>query len=383
MALGISSSMTDLLPTIRARRDEIERARSMPRDLMEEVSRLGIFSMGVPRALGGQEAVPLEMMRTIETIAAADGSAGWCAMVGMANNVSAGYMPEAGAREVFANPDAPTAGLAAPAGAAVPAEGGLRVTGRWSFASGITHCDWAWAGCLIMEGGKPRMTSHGPDIVHLCMPVTDLDIHDTWHVSGLCGTGSHDFSAEDVFVPDRRVFKLLDPAGHRPEPLFRMPPLPLFVFQLVSVSLGIARGALDDLAEVAQTKVPSMRTAVLADAPVAQVEIARAEAALGGARAFVHERVEDMWRTVCDGGTPSNRQLALGRLAALHAVETAANVTRTANTLAGGSSIYLKSALQRHARDAEAITHHFTVAPHIWEDAGRVLLGRPPVAAVF
>jgi alkylation response protein AidB-like acyl-CoA dehydrogenase len=162
-----------------------------------------------------------------------------------------------------------------------------------------------------------------------------------------------------------------------------MPPLALFVSQLASVSLGIARGAIDDVLELAQTKVPSMRTAVLADAPVAQVQIARAEAALGGARAFLHETVEDMWRTVCEGRAPTSRQIALGRTAMMQAVETGADVARTMNTLAGGSSIYLKSSLQRHARDAEAVTHHFTVAPHTWEDAGRVLLGRPPVAPVF
>jgi alkylation response protein AidB-like acyl-CoA dehydrogenase len=355
----------------------------MPRDLVEDLRRTGLFSLGIPRSLGGQEATPIDLLRAIEVVAAADGSAGWCAMVGIGNNVSAGYMAESGAREVYADPTAPGAGIAAPAGTAVREEGGVRVTGRWPFASGITHCDWVWAGCLVMENGRPRMTPHGPEMLHVCLPVREVEIHDTWYVSGLCGTGSHDFSVADAFVPDRRTFSLLDPAGHRPEPLYQMPPIALFTFQLASVSVGIARGALDDLAELAQTKVPSLRTAVLADAPVAQVQFARAEAALGGASAFLHEAVEEMWQTVRAGGIPSSRQIACGRIAAVQAVESAADVTRTANTLAGGSAIYLKSSLQRHARDAEAVTHHFTVAPHTWEDAGRVLLGRRPVAAAF
>jgi alkylation response protein AidB-like acyl-CoA dehydrogenase len=382
-SLSVSSSITDLLPAIRARREEIERARRMPRDLIDDLRRSGLFSLGIPRDLGGQEATPMELLRAIEAVAAADGSAGWCAMVGTGNNISAGYMAEAGAREVYADPTVPGAGIAAPAGAAVREEGGVRVNGRWPFASGITHCDWVWAGCLVMENGRPRMTPHGPEMLHVCIPVREVEIHDTWHVSGLCGTGSHDFSVADVFVPDRRIFSLLDPAGHRPEPLYQMPPMALFIFQLASVSVGIARGALDDLAALAQTKVPSMRTAVLADAPVAQVQLARAEAALGGARAFLHETVEEMWQTVRDGRVPSSRQIACGRIAAMQAVESAAEVTRTANTLAGGSSISLTTALQRHARDAEAVTHHCTVAPHTWEDAGRVLLGRQPVAPVF
>ena len=304
-------------------------------------------------------------------------------MIANGSNIAAGYMKEAGAKEVFSDPTAASAGIAAPAGKAVRVDGGVRVSGRWPFASGITHCEWVWAGCLVMADGRPRMTPRGPEIVHACLPVSEVVIHDTWHVSGLCGTGSNDFSAADIFVPEQRIFALLDPSGHRAEPLYQMPPLTLFVFQVVCVSLGIARSALDDLTELAQTKVPSLYTEVLAEKPIAQIEIARAEAALGGARSFLFDTVEDMWQSVCAGRAPTKRQLALGRIAATHAAETAATVTRTANTLAGGSSIYSTSSLQRHARDAEAVTHHFTVAPHTWEEAGRVLLGREPNAPVF
>jgi indole-3-acetate monooxygenase len=379
----IFKGVRDLLPAIRSRRQEIERARRMPRDIVEDLRKTGVFSLSVPRAIGGREASPLEIMRAIETVATADGSTGWCTMIATGNNIASGYMVESGAREVFADPTAPAAGIAAPAGTAVRVDGGVRVTGRWSFASGITHCEWVWAGCLVTENGRPRMTSSGPEIAHVCMPVREVEIHDTWYVSGLCGTGSNDFSANDVFVPDQRIFALLDPSGHRREPLYQMPPLGLFVFQLVCVSLGIARCALDELIELAQTKVPTLYTAVLAEKPVAQVELARAEAALGGARSFLYDSVEDMWRSVCAGDAPTRRQIALGRIAAMNAVETAAAVTRVASTLGGGSSVYSSSSLQRHARDAEAITHHFTVAPHVWEEAGRVLLGREPTVPVF
>jgi alkylation response protein AidB-like acyl-CoA dehydrogenase len=126
-----------------------------------------------------------------------------------------------------------------------------------------------------------------------------------------------------------------------------------------------------------------MYQTVLADRPVAQVELARAEAALGAARSFLYDTIGDMWQSVSAGRAVTSRQLAFGRLATMNAAETAATVTRTANTMAGGSSIYSKSSLQRHARDAEAVTHHFTVAPHVWEEAGRVLLGRQPNTPAF
>jgi alkylation response protein AidB-like acyl-CoA dehydrogenase len=380
---GISKRIENLLPAIRARRQEIEQARRMPRDLVEELRKTGMFSLSVPRAFGGTEAAPVDIMRAIETVATADGSAGWCAMIANGSNIAAGYMSELGAREVFADPNAPAAGIAAAAGKAVRVDGGVRVNGRWPFASGITHCEWVWAGCLVMEDGQPRMTPSGPEIVHLCMPVSEVMVHDTWHVSGLCGSGSNDFSATDLFVPEQRIFDLLDPSAHRAEPLYQMPPLGLFVYEAVCVSLGIARSALDELAELAQTKVPSLYTDVLADKAVTQVEVARAEAVLGAARCLLYETVEAIWQSVSAGRAPTKRQLALGRIAATHAAETAAAVTRTANTLGGGSSIYSASSLQRHARDAEAITHHFTVSPHTWEEAGRVLLGREPIVPVF
>ena len=130
-------------------------------------------------------------------------------------------------------------------------------------------------------------------------------------------------------------------------------------------------------------RCPRLYTTVLADKTVPQLGLARAEAALGGARSFLYDVVDDIWQSVSAGREVTRRQLAMGRLASIQAAETGATVTRTVNTLAGGSSIYLDSSLQRHARDAEAVTHHFTVAPHTWEEAGRVLMGREPVAPIF
>src|SRR5437899_13102454 len=135
----------------------------MPLDLIEQLSKTGLFTLPVPRAIGGREATLTEIMHVIETVATADGSAGWCTMIGMTSNAAAGYMNEAGAKEVFADPNAPSAALAAPTGQAVPAANGLRVNGRWSFASGITHSGWVWAGVIVMDGEQPRMTPHGPE----------------------------------------------------------------------------------------------------------------------------------------------------------------------------------------------------------------------------
>ena len=115
----------------------------------------------------------------------------------------------------------------------------------------------------------------------------------------------------------------------------------------------------------------------------AQVEIAKAEGELGAARSFVYDTVDDIWQTVVAGAQPTMRQRALCRIAATQATEVAARVARTASTLAGSSSVYNTSSLQRHARDADVITHHFTQSQHVWEDAGRSLLGLEPQAPLF
>ena len=382
-AKGVIKNIEALLPTIRSRREDIEQARRLPRDLVDELVKTGVFTLNVPKDLGGQQATPLDGMRAVELVSSADGSTGWCTMIAAGNNIASGFLIEAGAKEVFADPTAPCAGIAAPIGAAARVDGGLQVTGRWPFASGITHCEWIFAGAIVMEDGKPVMTPHGPEIVHVYMPVAEVEIHDTWYVSGLCGTGSNDFSVKDAFIPEQRIFNLFDPSGHRPDPHYQLPAASGFVCGLACVSLGIARAALDEVIELAPTKTPAMSFAVMADKPVAQIEIARAEAALGSARSFLFSSMEDLWQTASAGEPVSKRQNAMVRIAALNAVETGNTVAGLANTLGGSSSIYSKSALQRHARDAEAVTHHFTVTPHVWEDAGRVLLGRDPLAPIF
>jgi alkylation response protein AidB-like acyl-CoA dehydrogenase len=382
-ATEVVERLRALLPEIRERRGEIEGERRLPRDLVDRLSQTGVFGLELPRTIGGREASFPEVLEALELVATADGSTAWCTALAVAAGGAVGFMDEAGAREVFTDPEAPTAGVFAPTGAAMRVDGGVRVSGRWQFASGIHHSGWVWTGCLVMSNGQPRMTPRGPEVVHAFMPTSEVAIHDTWFVSGLAGTGSTDISAHEVFVPERRLFLIGDPDRRRAEPLYQLPPVGAFVSHVAAVSLGLARGALDELIALAQTKMPTFSSVVMADRPVYQVELARAEGALAAARAFFHETVDELWQAVCAGSPPAPRQIALNRIAAAGAAEVGAAVTRTADVLAGGSSIYSRSPLQRHMRDAEAILHHFTVAPSVWEDAGRVFMGRKPSAPLF
>lgn len=379
-----SALIKDLVPEIIARREEIEKARRLPADLARKLQETEVFACGVPGAIvGGEEAPPADTMRVIETLATADGSTGWVTMIWLSAGQSGGYMAQTGAKEVFGDTKAVSSVVVAPMGAAVREDGGVRLSGRWMFASGVDNAEWITVGALVHENGHPVMTPHGPELIHAAVRVAEGEIHDTWHVSGLVGTGSNDFTLTDVFVPDARVFNIFDPSGHRAEPLYQYPPASLFVSGLAAVGIGIARGALDEFTAIAEEKFPTLSQVPLADKPAVQIQLARAEAAWGGARSFLYDVVEDMWQTLLAGRVPTPRQVALNRAAAVQAVETAAEVTRTVNVLAGGGAISLSTPLQRHARDAEALLHHFTQSQHTWEDAGRVLLGRQPTVPVF
>jgi alkylation response protein AidB-like acyl-CoA dehydrogenase len=381
---GFSAKLRELLPRVRERREEIEEARQLPHDIVSDLAASGVFKLGLLSVYGGDEASPTDLMRAYETVSVADGSTGWVTMIGAGGALFAGMMDETGFKEVFADPSWPTAATVPPKGVAVPVEGGFKLSGRWPFASGIMHCDWVAAGCVILYDGQPRMTPMGiPEVIWGWMPTSDIEIHDTWYVSGLRGTGSNDYSGKDVFVPQHRTFHLFDTTNHRSEPTVRLPGVAGFAAQVASVGLGIARAALDDLIDLAGGKMPTMSTTSLAAKAATQIEVAALEGKLAGARSFLYDSVDDVWETLLAGSEYTPRQNALVRLAACQAAETSAAVAHRVNTIAGGNSLYLSSSIQRHARDADAVTHHFVVSPATLEDAGRVLLGLEPSSPLF
>lgn len=382
---GFAAKLNELLPQIKARREEIEEARRMPKDLVADMAATGMWKMGFPAELGGDGASIPDYMRVIEKVAAVDGSAGWITMICTGGVDTVSKMTEEGIKEVFADPSQPTSSAIPPKGVAVPVDGGFKFSGTWPFASGITHVDWVAAGCVILYDGQPRMTPMGfPEMVWGYLPVTEIEIHDTWYVNGLRGTGSNDFSGKDVFVPAHRTFHMFDPTNwSRPNDPASNTDVAGFASMVASVGLGIARGAIDELIEMAGGKMPTMSMTSLANKPSTQIEVAQLEAKLSGARAFLYDSMEDLWDTLLTGEKFTPRQNALTRLAATEAARIAAEVALRVSTIAGGTSLFSKSPIQRMQRDADAVTHHFVLSPSVLEDAGRVLLGMEPTSPVF
>jgi alkylation response protein AidB-like acyl-CoA dehydrogenase len=351
-----------------------ERQRALPQALVDELCATGLMRAGAPAALGALEAPPATILRGAERVARGDASAGWCISIAATSSLLSAYLPDAGASEIFADPTAVAAGVWAPRGRAVKVAGGVRVSGRWAFCSGISHSRWLFAGCVLDD---PQASVEGPILRVVALPTAELEILDTWHTSGLRGTGSHDALADDLFVPDHRVLSLLGAGPRVDAPLYRFPIFGFFALSIGAAALGNARGAIDDLSELAGAKTPQGSTRVLAERPATQAAVGEAEAAVRAARALYYQAIEEAWAAARQDG-PVEESLRLGlRLAATHAVRTSAEVARSMYDLGGGAAIYDDSPLQRRFRDAHAATAHFQVNPAIWELTGRVLLGLP------
>jgi alkylation response protein AidB-like acyl-CoA dehydrogenase len=212
----------------------------------------------------------------------------------------------------------------------------------------------------------------------LALPVGELEIVDTWHTSGLRATGSHDAIADDVFVPEHRSLWLLD-APTSDAALYRFPILGFFALSIAAAALGNARGAVDDLQELAAHKVGLGSTRTLAQRAATWSVVAENEASLRAARALYYQAIGDAWHAAesqPDEPVSVDLRTAL-RLAATHATRTAADVARAMYDLGGGSAIYDDSPLQRRFRDAHAATAHFQVNAATWELCGRLLLDQP------
>src|SRR5437588_9448019 len=185
---------------------DVEAQRRLPDELVDALRASSLHRVGVPAAAGAPEAPPGVTLRCAETVARGDASAGWCVSIAATSSLLGGWLPGDGLAEVFADPQKFAAGVWAPRGKAHRVDGGYRVSGRWPFCSGIMHSDYLFGGCLVKDDaeGSPQPRVLG-------IPVSELEIVDTWQTSGLRGTGSHDAVAADVFVPDYRSLWLLDP----------------------------------------------------------------------------------------------------------------------------------------------------------------------------
>lgn len=352
---------------------DTERLRRLPDALVERLHASGLLRAGAPSEVGGLELAPGAALACAEEIARGDASAGWCVSIAVTSSLLAGYLPPEGRDELFGDGRGVAAGIFAPRGRGRSADGGLVVSGRWAYCSGIAHSDVLFAGCMVEGDERPSVVA---------LPREDLEVLDTWHTLGLRGTGSTDCVANELFVPAQRAFSLFDgPVVERP--LYRFPVFGFFALSIAAAALGNARAAIDELVELAAAKVGQGSTRTLAQRSPTQAAVAAAEASLRAARCLYYEAIDAAWQA-SHAEEPVAVALRNGlRLAATHAVRTSAGVVRTMYDLAGGTAIYDDSSLQRRFRDAHTATAHFQVNEASFELPGRILLGQPAETAML
>ena len=349
---------------------EIDSARHLPDQLVAMLRDSGLLRAGAPAEVGGLELPPQVGLRAAEELARGDASTGWCVAIGITSTLLVAYLPPSSRDQLFGGGRGLAAGVWAPRGQGRSVDGGVVVSGRWAFCSGICHADVLFAGCMVDEASVPSVVA---------LPTKDLQLLDNWHTLGLRGTGSHDTVADEVFVPADRVLSIFDgPVLDRP--LYRFPPFGFFALSVAAPALGNARAAIDDLVELAGGKKGLGSTRTLAERTATQAAVAAAESALGAARALYYQAIDDAWQAsqTSDNQVPVSVELRNRlRLAATHAARTSADVVRTMYDLAGGTAIYDTSPLQRRFRDAFTATAHFQVNEASRELPGRILLGQP------
>lgn len=359
-------------PLLRARSEEIEQNRRLPADVVELLRGTGVFRMGFSRRWGGPELSSAEQTEVVEALSYGDASAGWCAMIGMDTGLYASFLDEADVKEMFPSLDMITAGLLFPVGRAEIVPGGYRLTGRWQFGSGITHSDWVVSGAFLYRDGTPYPSEADHDSRLFLVPRAQVDVVDTWHTTGLAGSGSCDYTITNVFVPEGRsiVFSAVrSGSGPLAQPEVHMRNMP-------GVPLGVARAALDYARQVILDRGWSESWRM-------QVGLAECEADFFAARVGVYAALRRQWEALSAGAdtdapglTP--QEVAALPLSRLHAFRTARSIVTRLYDLLQTASIYRSSPLDRWLRDTTTMCQHIVAQDRILQTAGAHLLGARP-----
>jgi alkylation response protein AidB-like acyl-CoA dehydrogenase len=373
-----------IAPVVSSYRDETERSGRTPPPVVRALVDAGLFRMWLPAALDGWEADPATFFQVIEEVSAADGAVGWNLMNGACCGLMSVYLTRDAGRMIYGAPDAVIAGQIAPNGEAIAVDGGYRVSGRWSFGSGIQHATWIVGGCVIFDGDVPRsLPSGGRAIIQVMTPPARVSVDESsWQVSGLRGTGSCDYTLDDVFIPSEHSFTFFVSETFYPGPLALLPRT-MFALSVSAVTLGIARGALERFAALAATaKAPGL-SVPLCQRPDVQLAVARAEALIGAAHAYVRETSGSVWQTCREGERPSVKQRLRLRAASVVAPQMCADAVDVIWKAAGALAIREAHTLERDFRDIHAATQHLGVSEALLYDTGRGLLGLEPQIVPF
>ena len=357
-----------------------ERRRTLTARTVEALWESGLLQRFNPAEAGGAEPSFAEMIETWIELAWQDGSLGW---IGIANLPSAAacaaYLSDDGFAEVFTAHDilVTVGGQFFPNGLGESVDGGYRVSGAWQFGSGTGHAEYVAAGFMPTVDGELVVGDDGiPPLLVAVIPRNEVVFADGWHVQGLKGTGSYDYNVTDLFVPERRTFELFTTTPRRGgSPAFRMGLMPITAAGHASWALGVAKSMLDDVAELARTKVRMGDDGALANRATFQRGLSHHKAMWQAAHLLVLDAFGVAERQVLEDGALTPTMRADLRVAATYATEASREVVQWAHLAAGTSAIREGTRLERAFRDLYTGTQHVFIGEKTYMDAARIHLG--------
>lgn len=367
-------------PDIAAAADEIERSQAIPEPLLSHIHASRLPRMFLPRSVGGDQVEPWIYLRAIEAVSRHDGSVGWNLFVANSAALIAPFIPLDSARAIFDDPRAWIAWGPPNQHKAHAVPGGYRVSGEWHFASGCRQATWMGAHCQVVEhDGSLRLNRFGrPTVRTLLFRKEHAELVHNWNTIGMRGTASEGYRVTDLFVPEGFSGTREDPDLRRDTgPLYAFTMQGLYAVGVAGVGFGIARAMLDDFIALAQDKAPRGLQR-LADSPVVQSDVARQEARLGSARAWLVDILQQAWEQADDVAPIDLNARAQVRLGCAHAIHTAIGVADYVYKAAGTSAIFLGTPFERRFRDMHTLSQQIQSRDSHFEAVGRVMFNGDP-----
>lgn len=369
----------EIVPVLARNAARTEENRRVVEENITLIDDAGLFSIMKPRRFGGLETDMRTKLEVSRELARGCGSTSWATTLMNVCAFFGGLFPDQAQRDVWE--DAPgnrIAGVLAPSAEATRVDGGYRLTGKWGWASGCLHAQWAVVG-LPVPDERGEIVDQGLALV----PMSDLTIEDTWFVAGMRGTGSNTLVAQDILVPEHRVISVPAAIGgrygteHTDEVLYRSAFVPVAAIVLAGPQLGLAQAALDLVIEKAPKRSVSYTFYdVQTEAPTVQLAVAKAASLVDAAHLFAYRAAADIDQAAVDGVYPDYAARARVRMDTGAAIENAREAIRVLISAHGAASFAESSPLQRLWRDSEVASRHAVISPAISSEVyGRALLG--------
>ena len=384
MAENLVDAAKELLPMIRANLGWMDSECQLPPELAAAMAQKGLFSLYVPKCLGGPELDPITAFHVVEEISKVDGSTGWCSFNGTALTAAVSRITVAAAKELFGDPpDIRGSGSARSGGTAKLTSGGYLVSGRWNYLSGLDHAKCLFLNCDVVDDNGPVISEDGRPLTRVAIvPLEAGTVHINWTTLGMRGTASNDAEFSGLFVPVRHTYSRTEPAVHD-NPLYNPQTAILVSWTLAAANaLGMARGAMDAFMGLATTGSTNSTT-LLRDRSTVQTTVGECEAMIGGGRSYVLDAVGAMWESQVGKRSDLMDKAVHARLAIAHAIRQSVKAVDKLFYAAGTGAIHQSNGLERFFRDLHVSGQHISGLHSNYELGGQMLLGAAPSPSLY